>query len=42
MYEVLSDKYEVSKKVVDDVINCIDKIESVVEVLFDEWEIELE
>lgn len=41
-YEALSDKYEASKKAADDVTNRIDKIESVAEALFDEWEIELE
>ncbi|SHG22090.1 Protein of unknown function [Marisediminitalea aggregata] len=41
-YEALSDKYEASKKAADDVTNRIDKIESVAEALFDEWETELE
>ena len=41
-YEALNDKYEASKKVADDVTNRIDKIESVAEALFDEWETELE
>ena len=41
-YEALSDKYEASKKAADDVTNRINKIESVAEALFDEWETELE
>lgn len=41
-YEALNDKYEASKKAADDVTNRIDKIESVAEALFDEWETELE
>ena len=41
-YEALNDKYEASKKAADDVTHRIDKIESVAEALFDEWETELE
>ncbi len=41
-YEALNDKYEASKNAADDVTHRINKIESVAEALFDEWETELE
>ena len=41
-YNTLNDKYEASKQAADDVTQRIDKIESVAEALFDEWETELE
>ncbi|MDC8832412.1 DUF2959 domain-containing protein [Alteromonas gilva] len=41
-YQSLSDQYEASKSAADDVTTRIDKIESVAEALFDEWEAELE
>ena len=41
-YHALNDQYEASKNAAEDVTNRIDKIESVAEALFDEWEAELE
>ncbi len=41
-YQSLNDQYEASKSAAGDVTNRIDKIESVAEALFDEWEAELE
>ena len=41
-YQSLNDQYEASQSAAQDVTNRIDKIESVAEALFDEWEAELE
>lgn len=41
-YQSLNDQYEASKEAADDVTKRIDKIESVAQALFEEWEAELE
>ena len=41
-YQSLNDQYEASQAAAEDVTNRIDKIESVADALFDEWEAELE
>lgn len=41
-YQSLNDQYEASKEAASDVTERIDKIQSVAEALFDEWEAELE